>query len=35
MHWEWGEDHDRGIWPIYESEIYFKHYGPLKRWILA
>lgn len=32
--WEWGEDHDRGIWPIYESEIYFKHYGPLKSWIL-
>jgi len=33
--WEWGEHHDRGIWPIYESEIYLKHYGPLKRWILA
>lgn len=32
--WEWGEDHDRGIWPIYESEVYFKHYGPLKSWIL-
>jgi len=33
--WEWGEHHNRGIWPIYESEIYLKHYGPLKRWILA
>ena len=33
--WEWGEHHDRGIWPIYESEVYVKHYGPLKRWILA
>lgn len=32
--WEWGEDHDRGIWPIYESEVFFKHYGPLKSWIL-
>ena len=31
--WEWGEDHDKGIWPIYESEVYFKHYGPLKGWI--
>lgn len=32
--WEWGEDHDRGVWPIYESEVFFKHYGPLKSWIL-
>lgn len=31
--WEWGEDHNNGIWPVYESEIYFKHYGPLKGWI--
>ena len=33
--WEWGEHHDRGIWPVYESEMFLKHYGPLKRWILA
>jgi len=33
--WEWGEHHHRGIWPIYESELFLKHYGPLKRWILA
>jgi hypothetical protein len=32
--WEWGKEHDRGIWPIYESEVHFKHYGPLKSWIL-
>lgn len=32
--WEWGEEHDRGIWSIYESELYVKHYGPLKRWIV-
>ena len=31
--WKWGEDHDKGVWPIYESEVYFKHYGPLKGWI--
>jgi len=31
--WQWGEDHENGVWPIYESEIYFKHYGPLKGWI--
>jgi hypothetical protein len=33
--WQWGEDHENGVWPIYESEIYFKHYGPLKGWIKA
>jgi len=32
--WEWGEDHDRGIWKIYDSGKYIKHYGPLKGWIL-
>lgn len=31
--WTWGEDHDKGLWPVYESEMYFKHYGPLKGWI--
>ena len=31
--WEWGEDNDKGLWPIYESEMFFKHYGPLKGWI--
>jgi hypothetical protein len=32
--WEWGEDHDNGIWNIYDSGKYFKHYGPLKGFIL-
>lgn len=32
--WEWGEEHDKGIWNIYESLRYFKHYGPLKGFIL-
>jgi len=32
--WEWGEEHDRGIWSIYDSEVFVKHYGPLKRWIV-
>ena len=32
--WEWGEDHLKGIWPFIESEINFKHYGPLKGFIL-
>lgn len=31
--WEWGEDHDQGLWPLVKSEEYFKHYGPLKSWI--
>ena len=31
--WTWGEDNDKGLWPVYESEMYFKHYGPLKGWI--
>ena len=31
--WQWGEDHTEGIWPYYGSEMYFKHYGPLKGWI--
>ena len=31
--WTWGEDHNKGLWPVYESEMYFKHYGPLKSWI--
>ena len=32
--WEWGEDHSNGLWPFIDSEQYFKHYGPLKSWIL-
>ena len=32
--WEWGEDHNKGIWNIYESGKAFKHYGPLKGFIL-
>jgi hypothetical protein len=31
--WEWGEDHDKGIWTMNDSGLYFKHYGPLKSWI--
>lgn len=31
--WEWGEDHNQGLWPLVQSEQYFKHYGPLKSWI--
>jgi hypothetical protein len=31
--WEWGSENNKGIWPVYESEVYFKHYGPLKGWI--
>lgn len=31
--WEWGNNNDKGLWPIYESEMFFKHYGPLKGWI--
>ena len=31
--WQWGENNTKGLWPIYESEIFFKHYGPLKGWI--
>lgn len=31
--WIWGTEHDKGIWSIEESEMYFKHYGPLKGWI--
>lgn len=32
--WKWGEDHSNGLWPIYESGLNFKHYGPLKGYIL-
>lgn len=32
--WEWGSDHSKGIWSIYDSGKYFKHYGPLKGFIL-
>ena len=32
--WEWGEDHSKGFWPLVQSEQFFKHYGPLKSWIL-
>ena len=33
--WKWGKDNDRGLWPYYGSEMYFKHYGPLKGYILG
>jgi hypothetical protein len=32
--WDWGEPHDNGVWQIDESEVFFKHYGPLKGYIL-
>jgi len=32
--WDWGSEHDKGIWTAEESEVYFKHYGPLKGWYL-
>lgn len=32
--WEWGKDHDRGLWPFPESELYFKHYGPGKKYVI-
>ena len=32
--WDWGEDHDKGLWPFPESELYFKHYGPGKRYVI-
>jgi len=28
--WDWGNDHDNGLWNIDESYKFFKHYGPLK-----
>lgn len=31
--WTWGEEHDKGIWRFYDSERYFKHYGPLKKYV--
>ena len=31
--WDWGKEHDRGIWRFYDSERYFKHYGPLKAYV--
>ena len=32
--WTWGKDHDKGIWRFYDSERYFKHYGPLKAYVI-
>lgn len=32
--WDWGKDHDKGIWTYKESVINFKHYGPEKTLIL-
>lgn len=32
--WQWGNESNKGIWTAYESEQYFKHYGPLKGFIL-
>ena len=33
--WNWGEDHDKGIWSNPESNRYYYHYGPLKSFIKA
>ena len=33
--WKWGDDHENGIWTFNESLTHFKHYGPLKTWIIA
>lgn len=33
--WNWNEDENNGIWPIRESQIYFKHYGPEKDYFRA
>lgn len=32
--WDWGEDHNKGLWPFPESELYFKHYGPGKKYVI-
>jgi len=32
--WEWGDNHDKGIWTINESGRYLKHYGPEKGWLV-
>jgi hypothetical protein len=29
--WEWGDDHQEGIWTFKDSGEFVKHYGPLKR----
>lgn len=31
--WDWGKNHKKGIWAYPESELYFKHYGPLKSFV--
>ena len=30
--WDWGEQHDKGIWLYKDSGTILKHYGPLKAW---
>ena len=32
--WQWGKESNKGIWTANEVEQYFKHYGPLKGFIL-
>ncbi len=32
--WDWGEEHEKGIWPFPESELYYKHYGPGKKYVI-
>lgn len=31
--WDWGPVHEKGLYAFPESDLYFKHYGPLKSWI--
>ncbi len=33
--WEWGADHDKGIWKHPESNKHYFHYGPLKSYFKA
>lgn len=33
--WDWGKQHDKGLFQYPESDMIFKHYGPLKSYIEA
>lgn len=32
--WDFGEEHSRGFFPWPDVELYARHYGPLKKWIM-
>ena len=32
--WQWGDRHDKGLWTEEEASTKFKHYGPLKGFVL-